>query len=346
MSSVRFEPRLRRQTSPPPLRSNLDRGKCACGGTPGPSGECAACRAKRLTAERSAARGGGAALDSATRGFFETRFGHDFGHVRVHTGSAAAKSAAALDAAAYTVGSDVVFAAGGYAPQTTVGRRLLAHELVHVVQQSRAAAPLTTREGARHEREADAAAKAVAGGAPVRVVERATPGTIQRAAPAAAAAPAAGLILLKKCALGALTSAALDAAIQYGMHLWRLRRWPWERARDTWERYRHDWCSTVLSAILGCVGGIVAYKWIEPLLKTRFPTLFGAAGGTLLGRLLLWLAVRGVLAPRMAVKWLAKLGCIALFEAEALHPGITAEEGIAEATPVEVSPEPLETAPA
>lgn len=78
----------------------------------------------------------GQPLDSETRGFMETRFSHDFSRVRVHTDSQAAKSALAVNALAYTVGRDVVFRAGQFEPRTVAGRRLLAHELTHVVQQS------------------------------------------------------------------------------------------------------------------------------------------------------------------------------------------------------------------
>ncbi|HWW77646.1 MAG TPA: DUF4157 domain-containing protein [Pyrinomonadaceae bacterium] len=60
----------------------------------------------------------------------------DFGHVRVHTGGRAAESARELNAAAYTVGRDVVFGEGQYAPGTSAGRNLLAHELAHVIQQT------------------------------------------------------------------------------------------------------------------------------------------------------------------------------------------------------------------
>ncbi len=65
----------------------------------------------------------------------EPRFGHDFSRVRVHTGSKAVTSATTVNALAYTVGRDVVFGAGQYAPNTSDGKRLLAHELTHVVQQ-------------------------------------------------------------------------------------------------------------------------------------------------------------------------------------------------------------------
>ncbi len=80
-------------------------------------------------------RHAGQPLAPATRAFFDARFERDFGDVRVHTDAAAARSAAALDARAYTFGSNVYFGASQYAPETTEGRRLLAHELTHVVQQ-------------------------------------------------------------------------------------------------------------------------------------------------------------------------------------------------------------------
>lgn len=83
----------------------------------------------------------GQPLDSVTRNFVEPRFGHDFGQVRVHTDTKAAESARAVGALAYTVGRDVVFGAGQYAPGTMEGRRILAHELTHVIQQNSRAAP-------------------------------------------------------------------------------------------------------------------------------------------------------------------------------------------------------------
>jgi hypothetical protein len=65
----------------------------------------------------------------------ESRLGTDLAHVRIHTGARAAAAARALGARAFTLGPDVFFGAGQYAPETTAGLRLLAHELVHVVQQ-------------------------------------------------------------------------------------------------------------------------------------------------------------------------------------------------------------------
>ncbi len=91
-------------------------------------------------------RGGGMPLSEPTRSFFEPRFGHDFGHVRIHTGSEADMSARSINALAYTVASDIVFAKGQYTPETNKGRTLLAHELTHVVQQGRSrVAPMIQR---------------------------------------------------------------------------------------------------------------------------------------------------------------------------------------------------------
>lgn len=80
--------------------------------------------------------GGGAPLDTASRSYFEPRFGHDFGNVRIHDGPQAATAAASIQARAFTLGHDVVFAAAEHDPGSESGRHLLAHELTHVVQQS------------------------------------------------------------------------------------------------------------------------------------------------------------------------------------------------------------------
>jgi hypothetical protein len=207
-----------------PVRSGLLQRKCACGGTPGPTGECEACRKKKLQRRpdtpapstinhqlstvsevppivHEVLRSPGQPLDLATRAFMEPRFGHDFSKVRIsstpypapnavtinppgdpfeqeadriaarvmqspasepsashksydfsrvrmHTDAQAADSARSVNALAYTVGEDVVFGAGQYAPSTAEGRRLMAHELTHIVQQSgqlqRAVSPTST----------------------------------------------------------------------------------------------------------------------------------------------------------------------------------------------------------
>ena len=81
---------------------------------------------------------GGRPLDNDTRRFFEPRMQRDFSSVRVHTNTLADRSSSALDAEAYTIGSHIVFANGRYAPHSSQGKHLLAHELTHVAQQSSA----------------------------------------------------------------------------------------------------------------------------------------------------------------------------------------------------------------
>jgi hypothetical protein len=80
--------------------------------------------------------GGGEPLPGSVRAFFEPRFGHDFSRVRIHSDDRAAGDAARLRAQAFTIGRDIVFARARYAPETSEGRHLLAHELAHVVQQT------------------------------------------------------------------------------------------------------------------------------------------------------------------------------------------------------------------
>jgi hypothetical protein len=135
----------------PTLATGVLQRKCACGTHRG-GGECAACSDERQRLQRSATRDAermevpaivhevlrspGQPLDPATRAFFEPRFGHDFSHVRVHTDTRAAESAQAVNALAYTVGQDIVFASSRYLPTISTGRELLAHELTHALQQN------------------------------------------------------------------------------------------------------------------------------------------------------------------------------------------------------------------
>jgi len=79
--------------------------------------------------------GQGVPLEGSVRQDMEQRFGHGFGHVRLHTDAGAHQSAQVLSARAYTLGSDIVFGRGEYAPETSAGKSLLAHELTHVLQQ-------------------------------------------------------------------------------------------------------------------------------------------------------------------------------------------------------------------
>ena len=121
--------------------------KCACEGSTRDSGQFAekhdVMRLAKTPGEAPEAppivnevlRQPGVPLDTRTRAFFEPRFGHDLSRVRVHTNAEAAKSARSVNAFAYSVGHDIVFDAGHFAPGKESGHKLLAHELAHVFQQ-------------------------------------------------------------------------------------------------------------------------------------------------------------------------------------------------------------------
>ncbi|HET7065488.1 MAG TPA: DUF4157 domain-containing protein [Rudaea sp.] len=187
-------------TTGTPQASLLQR-KCACGAQSHGNAECPECAKRHGTLQRKGnglahsqgappivhdvLRSPGQPIDRATRGTLEPRFGRDFSHVRIHTDSAAARSARAVNALAYTAGSHVVFDTHQYAPKTPNGLRLLAHELAHTVQQDRHGASLSPRleVGAvdtAEELEADRVADRVASGllapgihaAPARLMQR------------------------------------------------------------------------------------------------------------------------------------------------------------------------------
>lgn len=141
------------RSSPPP--QGILQRQCACG-THTTGGKCDSCSKQKFFLQRKlkgselrtpksnavppivhdVLHSPGQLLDAATRAFFEPRFGHDFSQVRVHTDAKAAESAQAVNSLAYTLGQDIVFGSGQYAPHTSAGRRLMAHELTHVVQQA------------------------------------------------------------------------------------------------------------------------------------------------------------------------------------------------------------------
>ncbi|WP_322755332.1 eCIS core domain-containing protein [Frankia sp. Cas3] len=131
-------------------------------------------------------RSSGRALDAPTRAVMEPRFGADFSRVRVHTDTQAAQSARAVHALAYTVGPHIAFDEGRYSPATDTGRRLLAHELTHVVQQAANPAPLGTslRVGDSTDPAEHTAARVASGqpDLPVRIGSVTTP-VVQRDGP-------------------------------------------------------------------------------------------------------------------------------------------------------------------
>src|SRR6202171_2111933 len=134
--------------------------------------------------------GGGSPLDRDTRSFMESRLGADFSDVRVHSDGKATESARSVQAHAYTVGNDVVFQSDKYAPESDSGKRMLAHELTHVVQQRSGPVAGTPAPGGiqvshpsdRLEQAAEASAdrwmSAAPGAAPASVA--AAPASVQR----------------------------------------------------------------------------------------------------------------------------------------------------------------------
>lgn len=175
---------IKRDSPAPTLaRASLLQRKCDCGQHTIAGGECSSCSKEReLPLQRSAInrseshtsggvppivhevlRSPGQPLDPTARDFFEPRFGQDFSGVRVHTDAKAAASAQAISALAYTVGSDLVFGAGQYRPDATDGRKLMAHELTHVVQQGAVAGTPTriSDPNESDEQRADDAARSI-----------------------------------------------------------------------------------------------------------------------------------------------------------------------------------------
>ncbi len=133
---------------------------CGCSGCSA-TAPCKHCARKKSLLQRSSEDGAahahaadvsgllhssGKALEPKTRQLMEKRIGHDFGHVRVHTDAHAEESARRLRAKAYTAGSHVVFGKGKYSPQSIDGQKLIAHELVHVVQQAQTPCALIQRD--------------------------------------------------------------------------------------------------------------------------------------------------------------------------------------------------------
>ncbi len=111
---------------------------------PGPAGAAAPATAPAPLASRGSegGRSSGASLDAGVRAQMEQGFGRDFGDVRIHRDSRAHAMNRALHAKAFTYGADVYFGAGHYDPNSTAGRRLIAHELTHVAQQTGGAAAI------------------------------------------------------------------------------------------------------------------------------------------------------------------------------------------------------------
>lgn len=238
-------------------------------------------------------RSAGEPLDAETRGFMESRFGRGFGGVRVHTGPEAASAADSVSALAFTLGHNVVFAGGQYSPHTTAGRHLLAHELTHVVQQTRAPAENSRRspvQGSAHAH-------------------------VQRAGPAIPAGVllvlAAAARFLVACIVGAAFGVGLDAIIQLA----------WADLQGL--PFHWNTCYAIISGIVGCVsagvGGVIARA------------IFRSTGGHLetgmvkaIVWFLTWLYGKVPVVPiAFILGQLVKLGCVSASEVppEMQNPG-------------------------
>ncbi len=176
-----------RQSDHGTVHAPLLQRKCGCGGT---CGDCTEKRRLQRTTVNGAKgpgwappivhdalRSQGRPLDDATRAYMEPRFGHDFSRVRVHSDDTAARSAAAVNATAYTVGQHIVLGGSAPSPDSREGRGLLAHELTHVLQQrnavARSAEPIEIGQaGNTHERDAEALSRAVVIDRPVTAPDR------------------------------------------------------------------------------------------------------------------------------------------------------------------------------
>ncbi len=173
--------RARKQERLAPPVTLFGQSKCACG-------KSGCCHDKKgdlkkgevPVAVHEVVRGAGQPLEAETRAYLEPRFGQDFSHIRVHRDAAAAHSARAVDAQAFAQGNHLVFGSGHYDPKTDSGKKLLAHEIAHSLQQQKGS------HGSEHaaERDAEHAAKKAAridgGDAPIKINEPSGEKRIQR----------------------------------------------------------------------------------------------------------------------------------------------------------------------
>jgi lipoprotein-anchoring transpeptidase ErfK/SrfK len=127
-------PKFHQQKTFTPVPSGVVQ-KCGCGKSADATGECEECKAKKNAEAKQSINAGGRPLDESTRDFMESKFGQDLSNVRVHTDPEAANASQKLGANAFTVGNDIAFAPGKFDPSTVDGKKLIAHELTHTLQQ-------------------------------------------------------------------------------------------------------------------------------------------------------------------------------------------------------------------
>jgi len=244
-------------------------------------------------------------LDASVRAPMEATFGHDLSAVRIHAGDASTAAAKALNAEAFTTRSDLVFGASQFQPGTPAGRRLLAHELAHVVQQQHSASIGPTTVTDHGESQADVAADAVVfnpGSRPKIDALRSSGRVVQRA-PAGTAAPTGKAPERPTGQLNSAEQAFLNRTVEanstVGLAAGRFSGWlsamtiPYAQA---WNAHRAALASadvaakdantivlgTVLAFVPGGIGGLVgkAMQYLDagvPLLD--FCTLLRAGQG-------------------------------------------------------------------
>jgi len=251
---------------------------------------------------------GGRPLSGSARAYLEPRFNQDLSALSIHTGPRAETLAHSVEARAFTVGRDIVFGPGEYAPNTQEGRWLLAHEVAHVMQQR--ALDARTDSSPRTDQE----------------IRRAEPTTSITIGAVAA-----------KCIVGAIAGVLFDSAIQAVLH--SISEWTWRFWEASW-----DYCSMILSAAIGCIAAPVGAATLEPWVASKLGPKLGGMAGTLLGKLLLFVSKKVAVAiPKGMVKALAKLGCISPEQANEL--GVQQGEPEEPIEPVPAEPEPTTPEP-
>jgi hypothetical protein len=204
----------------------------------------------------------------------------DFANVRIHTNSQADEAARSIDARAFTKGNDIVFAKNEYNPQSSSGKKLMAHELTHVVQQQKG----TLRKSKLHRKKRKLQISAT------------TPGVVHRAVTIGAIAA--------KCIIGAIVGALFDLGLQAALHSWKNKTWKFWKAK-------FNYCKVILSAILGCIAAPIAAYKLEPWITKKLGSRLGGIVGSLTGKILLFIAKKlGMAILKSIIGTLLKLGCI------------------------------------
>lgn len=225
----------------------------------------------------------GQQLDSKTKNFMESRFGFDFSIVRIHNDTTAHHSSAAINALAYTHQNHIVFGAGQYQPQTRAGKHLLAHELTHVVQQ----------KAARQVYDKTDSGKNTLNGYNSMTHSSFSQDKIQRVT---GIEESAAIAALSWCLSGMLVTLAFDE-IGQGFK-WLIG--------PKGEKFKQNWCSTILSALFGCVFGVAGGAFEKMFLAEGLSPTLGTLSRWVIKKLLSFGYTN--LAGKLAL-FIAKAGC-------------------------------------